>query len=735
MATDLAKAYVQIIPSADGISGKLTSLLGGEASAAGDSAGSKLGNGLVSKIKGIVAAAGIGKAISAALTEGADLQQSTGGIETLFKDSASTVIESAKNAYKTAGMSANEYMETVTSFSASLLQGLSGDTGKAASIADMALTDMSDNANKMGTDMELIQNAYQGFAKQNYTMLDNLKLGYGGTKTEMQRLLEDAQKLSGVEYNIDNLSDVYEAIHVIQDEMGITGTTAKEASSTFSGAMTSMKAAAKNVLGNLALGESIGPSLSALGETVFTFIQGNLMPMVGNVLSSVPEVVESALSMGIQGLNLLGSNAEAIVQQGIDLVGGLATGIISAVPYLADSALGVVTGFGEALINTDWAGVASGVIATLRDNLDLAAGEILGTDGNIVQSILGAIVAGLPMILEGGTDIVLQIANGILQGAPGAVLSMGDLLNQLLSAILNLTPSVLQSGIGLISGLAEGLITNIPAIGSATTTVISKMLGTLAESFPDILQQGFELIGGLASGLGSNLPAIAAAVGDVVGDLLYEFAVYLPDLLEQGITMICELAAGLIAAIPEAVAAIPKIIGEMVDKFLEHDWGKLGSDIISGVASGISAGVGAIVDAAKSAAKSALDAAKSWLGIASPSKVMRDQVGKFIPLGVAAGIEQNMDPVTQAMKDIAQTTTGSIEADVAMTAKTNVATVRPSEKTSESAELTVLKEILLLLKEMRGELTEELIEAMARGLKLKINQREFARLVREVEYA
>ena len=190
--TELAKAYVQIVPSAQGISGSISNVLNGEASSAGDSAGKTVGSGLVSKIKGIIAAAGIGTVIKQALTEGADLQQSLGGIETLFKDSADKVIASAKNAYKTAGMSANEYMETVTSFSASLLQGLSGDTDKAADIADMALTDMSDNANKMGTSMELIQNAYQGFAKQNYTMLDNLKLGYGGTKTEMERLLADA---------------------------------------------------------------------------------------------------------------------------------------------------------------------------------------------------------------------------------------------------------------------------------------------------------------------------------------------------------------------------------------------------------------------------------------------------------------------------------------------------------------------------------------------------------------
>lgn len=224
--TELAKAYVQIVPSAKGIKGKISEELGGEANSAGKSAGLSI----ASAIKGAIAAAGIGTALKAAIGEGANLQQSLGGIETLFKDSADKVIESAKNAYKTAGMSANEYMETVTSFSASLLQGLAGDTNKAADVADMALTDMSDNANKMGTSMEMIQNAYQGFAKQNYTMLDNLKLGYGGTKTEMQRLLADAQKLTGVKYNLDNLSDVYEAIHVIQEDMGIMGTTAEEAS-------------------------------------------------------------------------------------------------------------------------------------------------------------------------------------------------------------------------------------------------------------------------------------------------------------------------------------------------------------------------------------------------------------------------------------------------------------------------------------------------------------------------
>ena len=287
MATEIAQAYVQLIPSARGITGKIQSLLNPEASAAGQSAGQSLGSSLVSVMTKVIAAAGIGKAFSAALNEGASLQQSLGGIETLFKGSADKVKGYANEAYKTTGLSANAYMENVTGFSASLLQSLGGDTNKAAETANMAMIDMSDNANKMGTSMESIQMAYQGFAKQNYTMLDNLKLGYGGTKQEMERLLNDAQKLTGVKYDINNLSDVYNAIHAIQENLDITGTTAKEAASTFSGSFESMKAAAQNVLGKLALGENILPSLHALLKTTSTFLFDNFLPMIGNVFSGL----------------------------------------------------------------------------------------------------------------------------------------------------------------------------------------------------------------------------------------------------------------------------------------------------------------------------------------------------------------------------------------------------------------------------------------------------------------
>lgn len=296
MATEIAQAYVQLIPSARGITGKIQSILDPEASAAGQSAGQSLGSSLVSVMTKVIAAAGIGKAFSAAINEGAALQQSLGGIETLFKGSADKVKGYANEAYKTTGLSANAYMENVTGFSASLLQSLGGDTNKAAETANMAMIDMSDNANKMGTSMESIQLAYQGFAKQNYTMLDNLKLGYGGTKQEMQRLLADAEKLTGVKYDINNLSDVYSAIHAIQENLDITGTTAREAATTFTGSFESMKAAAQNVLGKLALGEDILPSLHALLKTTSTFLFDNFLPMVGNIFSGLGLVLTEGIS-------------------------------------------------------------------------------------------------------------------------------------------------------------------------------------------------------------------------------------------------------------------------------------------------------------------------------------------------------------------------------------------------------------------------------------------------------
>ena len=602
--TELAKAYVQIVPSAKGIKGKITEELGGEAQSAGTSSGGKI----ASAIKSAIAAAGIGMALKSAISEGAALEQSIGGIETLFKGSADTVKQYAENAYKTAGLSANAYMETVTSFSASLISSLSGDTAAAADAANTAITDMSDNANKMGTSMEAIQNAYQGFAKQNYTMLDNLKLGYGGTKTEMERLLADAEKITGIKYDISNLSDVYSAIHVIQTELGITGTTAKEASTTLSGSLASMKGAFTNLLGNLSLGQSIGPSLTALSETVYTFLVGNLIPMIGNIISGIPEALSGVLTMVAQGLNLAADNADIIVQSGMDAISKLIIGIVNAIPYLGEAALNVIASFGDALISADWIGMATNLITNLQTGMDAAAEEIIGTDGSIIASVGAAITDNLPDILGKGVEIITNLANGILQNLPTAISSAGS--------------------------------------------IMSSLIGFITANLPTICQSGFSLIGNLAQGLINNLPSVLSSIASIIASLLAEIAGNLPELLQSGIELIGEMAAGLIEAIPDVVAKIPDIIKGIVDAFMGFDWLSLGGDIISGIADGLWNAAGKIAEAAKEAAASALNAAKDFLGIKSPSRVFRDKVGKMVSLGMAEGIKNNTWAVSDAVEEL-----------------------------------------------------------------------------------
>lgn len=574
MATELAKAYVQIVPSARGIKGSITNALSGEADAAGSSAGQSFGSKMMGTIKNVIVAAGIGKALSATIAEGAALEQSIGGIETLFKESADKVKQNAAEAYRTAGMSANEYMELTTSFSASLLQSVAGDTTKAADIADMAMQDMSDNANKMGTSMEDIKNAYQGFAKQNYTMLDNLKLGYGGTKTEMERLLADAQKITGVKYDINNLSDVYSAIHVIQEELDITGTTAKEAASTISGSFASMKAAFKNVLGQLTLGQDVGPALQALAQTVTTFLVGNLLPAVWNILSALP--------------------------------GALVTFIQTAVPQLVSTFMQFLTQM--------TASISAGTPQMVNAFIEMASEALIQFTWTIIEA--------LPQVLETGTKILKSVIGGIASELPGIVSVCLDAITGFIGAIIEALPHVLQSGTEILMSLIDGIRTALPQMLVAAAQAILSMVKGLIQNFPQILSAGFDMIVNLIKGIGNALPDIIAAAGEIAGMLW--------------------------------------------NTILEIDWIQLGKDIIGGLINGIGAMAGALWDAAVNIARSALDAIKSFFGIASPSKLMRDEVGKFIPLGIAAGIERNTHPISKAMRGISELTSGTMNADIVM---------------------------------------------------------------------
>lgn len=554
MATELAKAYVQIIPSAVGIQGRIQKEIEPEA----DSAGSSFGGKMVGMIKKVIAAAAIGKALSASISEGAALEQSFGGIETLFKDSADKVKANAAKAYQTAGMSANDYMELTTSFSASLLSSLAGDTSKAADVADMAMVDMSDNANKMGTNMEDIKNAYQGFAKQNYTMLDNLKLGYGGTKSEMERLLADAQKISGVEYNIDNLSDVYSAIHVIQGQLDITGTTAKEAATTISGSFNQMKAAAKNVMGEIALGMDVGPALNELANTIITFAVGNLLPAIWNVISALPSAI-------VTFVTALGPQLFTAVS---GLIPQIASGIATGIPTLYQSAM------------------------QLMDQFNVGIQE------------------QLPTLLQKGVDFISNIVNGILQNLPQVITMAGNVITYFANTIISMLPTILDAGARLLLRLVNGIINNLPQITQAAVTAIVRFVASIGQNLPQILQSGITIIGKLAAGLIRAIPNLVGQIPAIISAIVNAFTSQ--NWGSIGINIISGIASGLRSAAHMLWDAVKGVLGGFKENVLAffgiHSpsrWGMfVGEMIDTGIANGLTGNTSLISNAAEELQKS-----------------------------------------------------------------------------------------------------------------------------------
>lgn len=473
MATELGKAYVQIIPSAKGISGMIQKEMGGEVASAGVSAGESLGSKMMGAVSGIIAAAGIGKAIGASINEGAALQQSLGGVETLFKDSADKVKGFANEAYKTTGLSANAYMENVTGFSASLLQSLGGDTDKAAETANMAMIDMSDNANKMGTYMESIQLAYQGFAKQNYTMLDNLKLGYGGTQQEMKRLIADAAsyKKEQDELNVSvqdgdmSFGNIVNAISVVQKKLKITGTTANEASTTFTGSFKSMKAAAQNVLGKLSLGEDIQPALQALMETTTTFLFGNLIPMIGNILKQIPNLILG----GIKGV------FSGIFGEGLgSIMGGIVTALGSA--FLAFKAFSAVSG------------LLSGIPAVLTTIKTAVTGLFTAMSANpigIAIAAIAALTAGLVYFFT-QTEMGRQIWQGFMDWFSGVWQSVAPVLTEVWNGIVETATTVWNNMMAVVAPIIQAVVDFIRSVWDGISLWWTENQGLIQQTFTTV---------------------------------------------------------------------------------------------------------------------------------------------------------------------------------------------------------------------------------------------------------
>ena len=466
--------------------------------------------------RAVDALANLGKS---ALDSVGQLEQNVGGVETLFGDAADAVIASADRAYQTAGMSANDYMSTVTSFSASLLQSLGGNTEEAAKVADMAIIDMADNANKMGTSMDMIQNAYQGFAKQNYTMLDNLKLGYGGTKTEMERLLADAEKLTGVKYDINNLNDVYQAIHAVQEEMGITGTTAKEAASTLEGSMASAKAAWDNFMNGSGDADQLADAFATAADNI-----------VKNLAEIIPRFAETLPALG-----------GAIIAQ----IPGLVAAIVPAVLSAGQSVLKQLQ---DAVLDFDFAGTAD----------------------KVVQMITGFIEGdGLGSLLDTLATIFTGIVNGLSSMLPSLLPALIELISYVVTSLLDQLPAILDCALELILGLAQGILAALPVLIEALPEVISSIVEFLISAVPQIIDAGIELLMALVDAMPVIIDALVDALPQIIRATVTALIAAAPQIAKAGIKLLGALIEAIPVIVVELAEAVPDIVAAIIDVLAE----------------------------------------------------------------------------------------------------------------------------------------------------------------------
>lgn len=804
----------------------------------------KSGLSIVSKaMTGAVAAVGTaaGVIIKSSLGVVANMEQQVGGVETLFKDSADTVIKNANRAYKTAQISANDYMSTVTSFSASLLQGLGGDTAKAAEIADMALIDMADNANKMGTNMQDIQNAYQGFAKQNYTMLDNLKLGYGGTQSEMIRLINDSGILNEKISDLDNVTfdQMIQAIHVIQQNLGITGTSAKEAGETIEGSVNSAKAAWENYQGGVITSQelvetfgtatqnilkNLGEIVPRLGKTGLEVVGtiadeiGNSVPAAKGFADAVGNITDKLSSMdtgqlanlgkmsavligAVPVFSLIGKSAGTFsdVLGGLGEVSGGVTAKFQKIPggikslgtsmqsgakvfrNIKDAILlpfedlspsltkifgkvsssvssgplgklvndfaeipkgiaasfgkigpaisgkfpkitGVVKSIGSSISGTfmtiangakGFGSLLGGALNSVLPKISGFANKFIGYLGvagdafapvlskaaSFVPQLLGfmniaAVVAlvavGLGLLYSQfgtqidqillmmqtkGPEVITNFCNGIVAALPNLIAQGATMLNNLMLAITANLPAIIQGGIAIVSTLITGIAQQLPTLIPTALMMIVTLVSSLLSNVGQLVDAGINLLVGLAQGVVNALPQLINKAPTIIGQLATAIISNLPKILLAGIKIITILGTGLIQAVPQIISKIPSIISQVKNAFTSVDWGSVGMNIIKGIANGLKGAAGAIVEAAKGAAESALNAAKNFLGIHSPSRVFRDQVGKMMALGMGIGFERNI-PVKSMSTGVQRAVAGLQKSvDTALSARTSDKTV------------------------------------------------------------
>ena len=647
-----------------------------------------------------------GALVAGVIGQYAQYEQNIGGIETMFKGSAGRMEQYAQNAYKTAGLSANEYMSQVTSFSASLLQGLGGDTEKAATIAHMAMVDMSDNANKFGTNISSIQDAYQGFAKQNYTMLDNLKLGYGGTSAEMARLVNDAGLMEdGFVATAQNINDVpfdkiIESINAIQTKMGVSGTTAREAETTISGSIGMLQSSFANLLTGLGSADADVATLAGNVISSFESVVTNITPVIENIGSNIATLGPKIGSMMEGIVGAVSAAIPAVLQAGTALIEGLITGVSSALPGLIAAAVPALVGLVNMIASQLPLLVDAGMkaIIALAQGLVQAIPQLLPAVAQMIVGILDAIISNLPALLEVALQLIVALADGLLAAIPVLIAALPQLIGSLVEFLYGAIPQIITAGIELLMGIIGALPEIISAIVTALPQIITAIVDAMTGAIPMIIEAGIELFLALIEALPQIIVGIVGAIPQIISGLISAILGSIPKLIQAGIQLLMgiigalpQIISGIVRAIPQIVGGLVRAIGGSVPQLISAGFKLLtgvigniggitskivgavpgiirglvsafnggvgqmvsiGSNLISGIARGIGNAAGAAVAKAKEVASNIWRGVKSYFGISSPSKLFDVTIGQQLPAGMGRGIDKAEDKAIEPIRDL-----------------------------------------------------------------------------------
>ncbi len=735
---NVGKAYVQIVPSAKGLGGSISKMLDGEADSAGKSAGGKISGALGGALKvGLGAAtaavgaasAAVGKFASEAVSSYANYEQLVGGVDKLYGSASEKLQGFADQAYKTAGMSANAYMETATSFSASLINSLGRDVDKAADMTDVAMRAISDNVNVFGSDMGSVTNAFQGFAKQNYTMLDNLKLGYGGTKSEMERLIEDANEYAASigeasDMSIDSFADVVNAIELIQEKQNIAGTTGKEAMNTIEGAANATKAAWSNVITAIGRGEGMQEAFDGLVSAIFGEKEGEgllnqIIPRIQTTMEGIGDFISQAAPMLTDKLpELLDSVVPQMMESGGKLLGAIGEGILNTIPSLLSalsevfhqivdgltSNISQVTEVANQIISTlasaliDAAPMmisgATQLVAGLAEGLGQMLPTLIPAAAQMVVSIAEGLIENIPMLIDGATQLIYGLTEGITQAAPILAEKIPELMTSLTQALIDNFPTIasalvqciplilealVQIHLAILQGIFESAGMLLEALGEVIMEMINKIGESAGEFAGSVARTGSQVLSAFGSWL-SQLPGtLAYWAGYAIGQFL-KFFIDLPQNLQkiwgdikQGVSDFAtefgrkavDMARNFFNSLINGIRSLPSKIQDIgkeligAVKELPEKFYNIGADIVSGLWNGIKEGWKWLTEKVSELADKLVQGVKDGLGIESPSKVFRDQVGKWIPAGIAVGIRQNLGVLDSAMKEMSDEMLGS----------------------------------------------------------------------------